>query len=325
LPSEIVKNTQTDISSREKEILEERLTENPAALNYYLQGLQHLAISGQMGTYKNWDESIKEAFKAKEKLRKAIMLDSGFIAAYVKLVLIYIDNLHHITNDKDLKYAYLDSGLVLTETTLSLYEQIPKDRNYRQSLLFKSIYYYYKGDLEKSKIIAEKANEIPVPKDEGYYVSGTYVSNRYDNYYGCIENFLDYIEIIQENTIIYPQLYRVFYKSLYFTGFPEVADFYVKKSLATTEDTLFSYWDLCRGHFHIGNYHDCIKYGNKGLAKDSSIYHYVYYIMNSYIILNDYANAVKCARILEKYDEELICGNSHTITKKYLNSCTKNG
>ncbi len=45
IAGEIIRNTQTDISTREKEILEERLTENPAALNYYLQGLQHLVLN----------------------------------------------------------------------------------------------------------------------------------------------------------------------------------------------------------------------------------------------------------------------------------------
>ncbi len=306
---EIVKNTQTDISPREKEILEERLTENPAAFNYYLQGLQHLAINRQLETYRNWDEATKEAFKAKEKLKKAIMLDSIFTAAYVRLGSIYIDKLHWTTNDKDLKYAYLDSGLVLAEKALSLYEQIPKDRNYRWSLGLKSNYYYYTGDIAKSRQFAEKLDETPFPKDEGYYQGRTWTHFRYDNYYGCIENFLNYAEIIPKNTIIGPQLYQIFYTSLFLTGFPEVAEKYVQKSLATTDDTLDYFMHLSSGHFSNGNYNKCIKYNNQALKKDSLLV-LPLFIMYSYVSLNDYSNALKYARVLEQHEEEIISRGS---------------
>jgi AraC-like DNA-binding protein/tetratricopeptide (TPR) repeat protein len=306
IAGEIVKKTQTGISSREKEILEERLTENPAALSYYLQGLQHLAINGQMETYRSWDEAHKEIFKAKEKFKKAIMLDSGFTAAYVRLGHIYIDKIHYwSTNDKDLIVAYMDSGLVLAEKALSLYEQIPKDRNYFWSLALKSNYYYYTGDLGKSRQFAEKSDETPFPKDEGYYEGKTWKQHTYDNYYGCIENFLNYAEIIPKDIIIYPILYIIFSNSLYLTGFPETADHYVQKFLATSEDTVHYYYSLSNGHFATGNYNDCIKYSNKALEKDSLL-GFNFPIMYSYISLNDYANAFKYARILEQHEEESI-------------------
>jgi AraC-like DNA-binding protein/TolB-like protein len=305
IAGEIVKNTETNITHREKEILEERLTENPAALNYYLQGLQHLALNKQMETFSKWNEAYIEAFKAKEKFKKAIMLDPVFTAAYVRLGSIYIDKIYWTTNNSDLKYAYLDSGLVLAEKALSLYEQIPKDRNYLWSLRLKSNYYYYKGDIEKSRQFAKKANEFPVPKDEGYYESGTWVNNRYDNYFGCIENFLNYTEIIPENTIIRPNLYRIFYNSLFFTGFSKVAEYYLQESLASTDDTLDYFMHLSFGHFSNGNYNECIKFGNTGMERDSH-YVYVYYIMSSYLILNDYAKALKYAKIIEQHHKEII-------------------
>jgi AraC-like DNA-binding protein/TolB-like protein len=249
ITGEIITNTQTDISPREKEILEERLTENPAALNYYLQGLQHEVLNNQLETFSNWDEAFKEAFKAKEKLKKAIMLDSGFTAAYVRLGNIYINKLHFRTKDKKLKNAYLDSGLVLAEKALLLYEQIPKDRNYRWALSLKSNYYYHKGDIKESKYFTDKVNEIPIPKDEKYYYGRIFKQYDYDNYYECIENFLIYNEIIPEYTIIRPQLYSRFFNSLFLTGFPEVAEHYVQKFLASSDDTIQYYRYLCFGHF----------------------------------------------------------------------------
>jgi AraC-like DNA-binding protein/TolB-like protein len=306
IAGELIKNTQTDISPREKEILEERLTENPAALNYYLQGLQHRLLNNQLETFSNWDEAYKENLKAREKFKKAIMLDSGFTAAYVLLGHIYIDKLHFRTNDKNLKNAYLDSGLVLAEKALSLYEQVPKDRNYRWSLGLKSNYYYYNGKLEKSMQFTKKASEIPVPKDEEYYLGRIFREFMYDNYYECIENFFNYNEIIPENTIIRPQLYNRFFNSLFITGFPEVAEHYVQKFLASSNDTIQYYKYLCFGHFCNGNFNDCIKYGNKVLEKDSSLFLQVHYIMSSYIFLNDYARAFKYARILEQHEKEVI-------------------
>jgi AraC-like DNA-binding protein/TolB-like protein len=306
ITGEIITNTQIDISTREKEILEERLTENPAALNYYLQGLQHEAINNQLETFSNWDEASKEAFKSKEKFKKAIMLDSGFTAAYVKLGNIYINKLHFRIKDKKLKNAYLDSGLVLAEKALLLYEQIPNDKNYRWSLSLKRDYYYHKGDIKESKYFADKANEIPVPKDEKYYYGRIFREFMYDSYYECIENFFNYDEIIPENTIIRPQLYSRFFNSLFLTGFPEEAEHYVQKFLASSDDTIQYYQYLCFGHYFNGNFNDCINYGNKVLEMDSSLFLQMHFIMGSYIFLNDYANAFKYSQILEKHEKESI-------------------
>jgi AraC-like DNA-binding protein/TolB-like protein len=306
ITGKIIKNTHTDISTREKEILEERLTENPAALNYYLQGLQHLVLYRNLENFRDWDESIKEAYKAKEKFKKTIMLDSGFIEAYVHLGHFYIDLLHWHTNDRNIKNAYLDSGLFIVEKALSYYEQIPKDRNYRLSLILKSNYHYYKGNIEKSKKIAEIAYEVPVPKDEEYYEGETFRPWMYDNYYGCIENFLAYAEIIPENLIIRPNLYRIFYNSLYFTGFPDVAEYYVQKSLATTNDTIDCYLSLSSGNFYSGNYKDCIKIGNKGMERDSHSV-YVYYIMSSYISLKIIPMLLNMSGFLNHTRKTLFC------------------
>ncbi len=304
---EVFKNTQTNISTREKEILDEQMTESPAALNFYLQGLQHLALNRQMEIFRHWNESIKEVFKAKEKFKKAINLDSNFTAAYVQLGHIYTDKLHHFTRDKDLKYAFLDSGLVLAEKALFLYEQEPKDRNYHWALGLKGNYYYHKGDIERFKTIYEQKKKLPVKKDKAYFQGLFYDEEKYENFYGVIENFYSYLEKVEENEVIRPQLYTLTYRTLIFTGFPDVAEKYMRECLTSTDDTLEFYSRLSYGSLCTGNFEECIRYGNLILEQDSSfrsVYLIKRYMFYGYILLKDYVSALKYARHLERWDRD---------------------
>ncbi len=304
---EIIKNTQTNISTGEKEILEERLTASPAALNFYLQGLQHLVLNRQNEIFRHWNESIKEVFKAKEKFKKAIKLDSNFTAAYVQLGHIYTDKLHHFTLDKDLKYAFLDSGLVLAEKALFLYEQVPKDRNYHWALGLKGNYYYHKGDIERFKMIYEQKKKLSVIKDKAYYIGLFYDDEKYDNFYGVIDNFFNYLEKVEKNEVIRPQLYAIIYHTLIFTGFPEVAEKYMRECLTSTDDSLEFYSRLSYGSLCTGNFEECIKYGNLILERDSSfrsVYLTMRYMFYGYILLNDYISALHYARHLERWDRD---------------------
>ncbi len=300
IASEIIKNTQTDISPREKKILEERLSDNPAALNYYLQGLNHMALHEQMETFKNRDESFNETLKAKEKLQKAIKLDSSFTAAYVRLGHIYMANLHQNTLNQNLKKAYLDSGLFIAEKALLFYKNSPKDNNFGWALSLISSYHYFKGDLVKSKEFLEQSQKIPALTNPGYYEGTTWWCYSYDQYSECIENFYNFSQYIPEYEIIKPQMNNIFCNSLYYTGFPEIAKKYERKCLACTNDTLNYYIRLSYGNLCTGNYTGCINYAKKFLEQDSSSVYVLYWLMHSYILLNQYEQASIYASALEK-------------------------
>ncbi len=300
IASEIIKNTQTDISPREKEILEERLSDNPAALNYYLQALNHITIRRQLATFKNQDETLNEILKAKNKLQKAIKLDSGFTAAYVRLSHIYIEILQQNTSNQNLIQAYLDSGLFIAEKALLFYKNSPKDNNSGWALSLISSYHYFKGDLVKSKEFFEQAQKIPALTNQGYYEGITWKNWSYDQYSECIKNFYNFSEKIPEFEIIPPQLNNIFCNSLYVTGFPEIAKKYERKCLACTDDTLNYYFRLSLGYFFTGNYTGCINYANKVLEQDSSAVFLVYCLMNSYILLNQYEQASIYAALLRE-------------------------
>jgi AraC-like DNA-binding protein/TolB-like protein len=297
---EIIINTQTDISFREKEILEERLSDNPAALNYYLQAMNHMALKWQIETFQYRDENIKEIINAKEKFKKAIMLDSSFTAAYVRLGNLYIDAMPYQTYDPNLKLAYLDSGLFLAKKALLHYENLPKDKNFNWAMILISTYHYHNGDLVKSKEIYEQAQKNRVPRNKGYYEGTTFRNSDYDQYSECIESFYNFSEIIQENEIIRPILYEKFCNSLFYTNFAEVAEKYELKCLNITNDSLNYYIRLSFGNLCIGNYTSCIDYANKFLEQDSSSVYLLYWLMHSYIILNQHEQASIYAAALGK-------------------------
>jgi hypothetical protein len=76
------------------------MTDNPAALNLYLQGLSHQELSDRVRSANRWNEVVEESFKAKNNFRKAIELDSGFVEAYVMLAHIYISNINRFGSIK---------------------------------------------------------------------------------------------------------------------------------------------------------------------------------------------------------------------------------
>ncbi len=94
------------------------MTDNPAALNLYLQGLSHLNVSDHIGTPGRWNETVQESSKAKNSFRKVIELDSAFVEAYVKLSHIYISKIYEFDPSK--RNTYLDSGFVFAEKAISL-------------------------------------------------------------------------------------------------------------------------------------------------------------------------------------------------------------
>ena len=132
---DIIEKTKTQLSPQEKEKLKVRLTDNPAALNEYLQGLKYLDLSAQKGYFSLRQQAREETLKAKMNFEKAIQLDSGFIEAYLKLGQIYINNLGF---DISQRKEYLDSGLVMAEKAISLHGNRIKGGEYRQALSLKS-------------------------------------------------------------------------------------------------------------------------------------------------------------------------------------------
>jgi hypothetical protein len=92
----------------EKTRITKKPTQNPAAYNYYLRGIEYKKLHSSSW---NWDE----LYKAKHNFELAIKLDTTFAEAYVQLASIYLNNLGR---GELYKPQYLDSGLMMTNKVL---------------------------------------------------------------------------------------------------------------------------------------------------------------------------------------------------------------
>jgi AraC-like DNA-binding protein/TolB-like protein len=263
---DIFDKTKIKLAPLKDKQLEQRLTANPAALRFYLMGLQHLELKDQNATKSNWDNCIQETFKAKKALEKAIQLDSGFSAAYNRLGHIFIDVLSG--NFPELKTAYLDSGLVCAEKAISSHKDHIKGGEYCRALTLKSSYLRFKGNIKESRRLFEESMKyIPSNTKQNYILN---FSKNYDldEYYEAIEVFYRYIEMKPEEEIIAPWIYNNVCLILFRAGFTNVAEKYLEKSLNINLDSIDYYKKLCYGHVFSGNFESCLVYANKGIEKN---------------------------------------------------------
>jgi TolB-like protein len=295
---DIIEKTKTQLSPREIELLEERMTDNKAALRFYLMGLQHLALKHQKESLSNWDDELAETFHAKKMFEKAIQLDSGFTAAYVNLGSILIDNLYY-RFDRPLSHAYLDSGLVLAEKAISLYNKREKDRNYRWALGLKSNYFYFKGNLEKARYYADEAGKLG-PFDFRFYFARTFKYNLFEDNYQSIYCFLKYLELKPETEIIMPNILRSAINCYSKTGFPEIAEKYLLELLESNNDSLHFFSAMSDVSMWNGNFNSSISYDRKLLLLDSSWVYPLSRMAWCYVNLKDYTSAAECVKTLEK-------------------------
>lgn len=300
IASDVLSKTKITLSPRERENLVKRLTNNPAAYYFYLKGLKHDDLRVQMETLSNADEVRAEVLKAKEMYEKALHLDAGFTDACVRLGAIYMDYLS-FTDDAALKNAFIDSGLVLTEKTIALYDTLPKDRNYSQALILKSRYYWHKGDLKRSEYFFDQALKAPIPYDYGSQASRIFAYAGYDKYYLAIESFYRYLEAKPPDFITPPHLIRVVCSCLYYIGFPEVAEKYYRESLLTNSDTLHFYYFMSINQFLSGNFNSAIDYGVKACSIDS-FPDPLYAIAYSQLLRKEYKAALKTVEAGEKLE-----------------------
>jgi AraC-like DNA-binding protein/TolB-like protein len=167
---DIFDKTKIKLAPQKNKQIEQRLTANPAALRFYLMGLQHLELKAQNETRSNWDKYLQETFQAKKAFEKAVQLDSGFSAAYNGLGHIFIDVLSGYF--PELQTAYLDSGLVCAEKAISSHKDCIKGGEYCRALTLKSSYLRYKGNMKESRRLFEESMKyIPSNTKQNYILN----------------------------------------------------------------------------------------------------------------------------------------------------------
>ncbi len=298
---DIIEKTKTQLSPHEKEKLKVRITDNPAALNAYLQGLRYLDLSGQKGYFSLWQQAREENLKAKMNFEKAIQLDTGFIEAYLKLGQIYINNLgYDILHRKE----YLDSGLVMAEKAISLHNNRIKGDEYRHALSLKSSYMRRQGKIEESRSLFEEGLKYGTVNTPENYKGMFSTYSHLEDYYEAIHAFYKYVELKPEEEIIAPWMYNQFCLVLFYTGFPDVAEKYLLECLNTNLDSVNFYNYMCLGNIYSGNFESSIGYANKGLKINPNSNHLLLLCNKtfSYLLLREFESAFETLNEINKHN-----------------------
>ncbi len=297
---DIIEKTKTQLLPHEKEKLKVRLTDNPAALNAYLQGLKHLDLSGQKGYFSLRQQATEETLKAKMNFEKAIQLDSGFIEAYLMLGQIYINK--NTEFDTSQRKDYLDSGLVMAEKAISLDNNRIKGGEYRQALSLKSTYMRRQGKIEESRKLFEEGLKYGTVNTPGNYMGMFSTYSDFEDYYEAIQAFYKYVELKPEEEIIAPWMYNHLCLVLFYAGFPDVAEKYLLECLNTNLDSANFYHFMCLGNIYSGNFESCIAYANEGMEVNPNANH-MYLMCNktfSYLLLREFESALETLNEINK-------------------------
>jgi AraC-like DNA-binding protein/TolB-like protein len=297
---DIIEKTKTQLLPHEKKKLKVRLTDNPAALNEYLQGLKHLDLSAQKGYFSIRQQATEETFRAKRNFEKAIQLDSGFTEAYLMLGQIYINK--NMEFDASQRKDYLDSGLVMAEKAISLHDNRIKGGEYRQALSLKSTYMRRQGKMEESRKLFEEGLKYGTVNTPGNYVGRFSTYYDFEEYYEAIQAFYKYVELKPEEEIIAPWMYNHLCLVLFYAGFPKVAEKYLQECLNTNLDSVNFYHFMCLGNIYSGNFESSIAYANKGMKLNPNSNHLFLQCNKtfSYLLLREFESAFETLNEINK-------------------------
>jgi AraC-like DNA-binding protein/TolB-like protein len=288
---------QTNLTPDEKEEVAQKSTQNPQALQYFLQGNQLFLMlknaPNQSYTNPNRYIYINEAIKTFE---KCINLDSTYSDAYVKLAQIYFSFLYPHTSDITLRYLYQDSGMMLIEKALHF------DKNNFEANASKKGYLISKGLYEE----AEKLSPIVAKqvKNAGYYMTIAMEYYELQDFYHFFENISKYHELKPVSEIIPPFLFSIELVCYNATGFPELSRKKNAEWFANMNDTaLFDNFNVLI-EIRDGNYQRALELTETRLKKYPNSIAFMNHEVLIRNYLRDYDKALKVMIRLEKEKEK---------------------
>ena len=275
----------TELTVQEKKQVTQKSTQNPEALQYFLQGNQLFLMlkTAPNKSYTNPNRYIyiSEAIKTFE---KCITLDSTYSDAYVKLANIYGDFLYPHTSNLKLRYLYQDSCMMFIEKALHF------NKNHVEANAIKKGYLISKGLYEEAeKLTPFLAKQV---KNAGYYMTTSMGYYELQDDYHFFENILKYYELKPVTEIIPPFLFNIELVCYNKTGFPELSRKKNREWLAIMNDTaLYDYFNVLI-EIRDGNYQRALELTETGLKKYPSSFGF----MNHEVVIRNY---------LREYDKAL--------------------
>jgi AraC-like DNA-binding protein/TolB-like protein len=287
----------TELTAEVKKQVAQKSTQNPEALQYFLQGNQ-MFLMLKNAPNKSYNNPNRYIFinEAKKTFEKCINLDSTYSDAYVKLAQIYFDFLYPHTDDLPLRYLYQDSGLIFIEKALHF------DKNNVEANACKKGYLISKGlfqEAEKLSPIVDKQ-----VKNAGYYMTTAMEYYELQDFYHFFENILKYYELKPVSEIIPPFLFNIELVCYNATGFPELSRKKNAEWFANMNDTaLYDNFNVLI-EIRDGNFQKALELTEIRLKKypNSIVFMNHEIVIRNY--LRDYEKALKLMIRLEKETEK---------------------
>lgn len=279
------------LTPAEKTQMTKKPTQNPAAYNYYLRGIEYMKLHSSSW---NWEE----LYKAKQNFEQAIKIDSTFAEAYVKLASIYIDNLAGNVNSMASRELFwqknLDSGLMMANKALLFDEK-------------NSEAYWLRGSYYTQMGLSDKAEEEFV-KNEGLEKKSK-INSRYmayffrfynnEDYYNALVNYFKYQETKTEELESERAMLQSVCYCFNYLGFHDTATLYCRKFLNQYNDSLYYYYIMADLVGTSGDNESSANFKLKCYEIDSTKIKSLYLILIDQILLRDYINAYKYLIALE--------------------------
>ncbi len=311
----VTNDLKAELAFKEKEQIERNPTENLAAYNLFMLGINYMNISYYSPDIKSKNDAM---IKAKQLYEQAIELDSTFADAYAELASIYIYNFcwsrSYLNPDKEQKY--LDSGLVLLDRAL-LY-----DGENPGALKLKAAYLERIGRHQDAMHIHEKFpdhDELTFMHYQEKVMRFSHVEDYYvEDYYDAIENYLQYLRLKPEEIIVPPYLLRTMMVVFRHTGYPEHEKQMAKQLFDFNNDSVEYLHHMVSSEIYQGNFEAALSYAMEASNLDSEDSYYYFLIALCYLWLEDYTNALHYLVI----SEDRVKQKGGIIRPRYLSGYT---
>jgi TolB-like protein/AraC-like DNA-binding protein/Tfp pilus assembly protein PilF len=272
------------ITPEEKTQLTKKPTQNLAAYNFYLLGLNYLYI---INSKSSTISEVSEVLKAKQCFEQAIKLDSAFSEAYVLLGHIYINLLYNTTFDRSIRRLFLDSGMMMIKKVF-LY-----DTNNSFAYKLRGNYYYRTGMREKANEDFDKSFELDPRNNYETLYERFWEFGETEDYVNAMKYFYQGKELQPDEIFTLPTLLVEASICFAHLGYPEFSRKYLEEYLKQTNDSIIYYSKMAQIERSLGNFKNALIYDQKSNDVDTSKTESLFNLLRAQVLCRDYNSAYK--------------------------------
>lgn len=271
---EIAAKIQVTVSPEVQARIEKIPTESLVAYDYFLQGLDLM----RAGDYASLDSSVRY-------FKKAIEEDPEYANAYADLAIAY-----YFLDEYQTEKKYLNEINTNADQAMFYDPELP------QSMIAKALYYMNTYQYDLAIPFFEKALEI----NPNLAIAFTMLADFYANHDPNTEKYLEYalkglkIDFASNDHTDASYMYLHISNAFAQTGFFDLAEIYIDKSLEKMPENLFSQY--VKAYFHLvktNDFETTVEMIKAALEKDTTRLDIVQEVGKMYFYMRDYEMALK--------------------------------